>query len=227
MQTYNDRTVDSTQDVPEIPDMLERVLIHAIEEAKTHMLNGEELVPFTCLVVKDKLFIESHPAETAEDCFALARQTVGGARGAVCYAFCYDGYIDSDSGMLDCIIAEGGMPGGADGFAAGCIYRQQADLSAFDEENTGETSANCQAGEAKDENGSGAASSEAAPNDVTPSEAAPQLQFEDEIIYVGMAPNFMEKLKNSNEYSEEDIDARYITGEGFSSADETSDANMA
>lgn len=200
MQTYNDRTVDQTEEVPEIPDMLERVLIYAVEEGKKRLLAGEELVPFTCLAIKDKVFIESHPGDTAEDCYALARHTVEGARGAVCYAFCYDGYVDSEPDMLDCVIAEGGEPGSADGFAIGCIYKTA------DETDNASTQ---EKGESAEKNASTDRDLKNASN----------ITFEDEIIYIGEAPNFMERLKESKEYANEDIDARYITGEGFEDAD--------
>ena len=68
------------------------------------------------------MFIEKHPADTPEQCFALARHTVENMRGAVSYAFCYDGYIDTDAGMADALIAEGGLPGEPQGCALGLIY---------------------------------------------------------------------------------------------------------
>ena len=192
MQTYNDRTVDSTQEVPEIPDLLERVLIYAVNEGKNRILAGEELVPFTCLAVGDKLFMETHPGETAEDCYALARHTVEGARGAKCYAFCYDGYVDSDPDMLDCVIAEGGEPGSADGYAVGCVYKTSS---------------------GEQNNGNASKGAEADDNDATASKSS--ATFEEEIIYIGEAPNFMERLKDAVEYTDADIDPCYISGDGF------------
>jgi hypothetical protein len=47
---------------------------------------------------------------------------VEGARGATAYAFCYDGYLDTEEGMKDCIIAEGGLPGASEAYAFGYIY---------------------------------------------------------------------------------------------------------
>ena len=212
MQTYNDRTVDSTQEVPEIPDMLERALIYAVEEGKKRMAAGEELVPFTCLIVKDKVFLESHPAETAEDCFALARHTVSGARGATCYAFCYDGYVDSESGMLDCVIAEGGVPGTQDGYAVGCIYKTPDEAGAGAEGSSSAEEAGASLATEKD-------ASVSADQDENAPASSPDVTFEEEIIYIGEAPNFMEKLKESTEYANEEIDSKYITGAGFEDAD--------
>ena len=63
-----DRTVEnSSEEVPEIPEMLENVLLFALDEAKEKMEEGAELVPFTTLVVKENLFIESHPGDSSEE----------------------------------------------------------------------------------------------------------------------------------------------------------------
>ena len=118
-----DRIVEETpEEVPEIPEIVEQVLVFAVGEAKEKLEAGEEIVPFTTLVVKENLFIESHPGDTPEDCFAAARHTVEGARGAGAYAFCYDGYVEIDDGTHDAIIAEGGLPGVDEGFAIGYLY---------------------------------------------------------------------------------------------------------
>ena len=102
--------------------MLENVLLFALDEAKEKMEEGAELVPFTTLVVKENLFIESHPGDSSEECYNLAQHTVEGARGADAYAFCYDGYVETDDGTKDVIIAEGGVPGAEDGYAVGYLY---------------------------------------------------------------------------------------------------------
>lgn len=118
-----DRTVEnSSEEVPEIPEMLENVLLFALDEAKEKMEEGAELVPFTTLVVKENLFIESHPGDSAEECFGYARHTVEGARGAEAYALCYDGYVEIDDGTKDALIAEGGVPGEDEGYAVGYLY---------------------------------------------------------------------------------------------------------
>ena len=82
-----DRNIENAStEVPEIPDELERVLVFALDEAKEKIEGGEDVIPFTTLVVKDNLFIESHPGDSAEECFGYARHTVEGARGAEAYA---------------------------------------------------------------------------------------------------------------------------------------------
>lgn len=130
-----DRVVETTEnEVPEIPEILEKVLLFSLEEAKEKMTNGADVVPFTSLVVKENLFIESHPGESVEECFAFAKHTVENARGADAYAFCYDGYIDTDDGVKDALIAEGGVPGEDRGYAVGYLYTLADEKPTFEEE---------------------------------------------------------------------------------------------
>lgn len=123
-----DRIVESSDaEVPEIPEVLEKVLLFSLGEAKEKLSQGADVIPFTSLVVKENLFIETHPGETAEECFALARHTVEHARGANAYALCYDGYVETDDGTKDAVIAEGGVPGVDEGYAVGYLYTEGAD----------------------------------------------------------------------------------------------------
>ncbi len=117
------RTIDQVPaEAPEMEQILEAVLLQALEIAKEKLDAGELLVPFTALAVGETLFIETHPAEDPNDCFKMAQHTVQHASGALAYAFCYDGYVETDEGELDAIIAEGGVPGGESGHAVGHLY---------------------------------------------------------------------------------------------------------
>ena len=92
-----DRNIENAStEVPEIPDELERVLVFALDEAKEKIEGGEDVIPFTTLVVKDNLFIESHPGDSAEECFEAAEKNVR--------------------------IAEGGVPGADEGYAIAYLY---------------------------------------------------------------------------------------------------------
>ena len=144
-----DREVLDSSEVPEIDEVLEQVLVYALDYGRKKLEEEGELVPFTVLAVGESLFIESHPSDSAEECYALARHTVQGARGASCYVLCYDGYVETDDGEIDALIAEGGLPGVAGGHAVGVFYKPVE-------------------GEAP--------------------------QFQDDVVYVGEAPNFMEFL---------------------------------
>lgn len=111
----------------EIPLLLENVLRFSINEARKRMEAGEIVEPFTALAVGDTLFFEVQDGNTPEERFAAARKAVGNARGAKTYGFTYDGFVDTDTGRADAIIAQGGMPGEPYGHAIGLIYKVDAE----------------------------------------------------------------------------------------------------
>lgn len=119
-----ERMVDPEATAPEedIDDVLKTVIRAVLDEAAGKMEAGEEVVPFTGLAVKENLFIETHPGDDVEECFLAARREVEGARGATAYAFCYDGYIETEDGMRDALIAESGLPGEEQAYAFGYLY---------------------------------------------------------------------------------------------------------
>ncbi len=114
-------------EVIEIPLLLENVLRYSLNNARDRMLKGEQVNPFSALAVGDTLFMEEHVYDTPEECFASARRTVEKARGARAYGFCYDGFVDTDFGRSDALIAQGGMPGEPYGHAIGLIYKVKDD----------------------------------------------------------------------------------------------------
>ena len=145
------RTIDQVPaEAPEMEQILEAVLLQALEIAREKLDAGELLVPFTALAVGETLFLETHPAEDPEDCFKMAQHTVQHASGALAYAFCYDGYVETDEGELDAIIAEGGVPKAESGHAVGFLYTVE--------------------GEGEDV----------------------KFKVEEEPLYIGQSPNFME-----------------------------------
>lgn len=120
----------------QIPSVLESVLRYCLKDASGRMSEGQASVtPFSALAVKDKLFMEEHPGSQPADCFDSVRRTVQNAVGADAYGFCYDGYVDTDEGRKDCLIAEGGVPGDPHGHAIGLLYEQddQGAFKFFDE----------------------------------------------------------------------------------------------
>lgn len=121
LQDVLDGAVDAEARVT-LDDTLEAVLRAGLDEAKAKMEAGEDVVPFTALAVGETLFIETHPGDDVEFCFSEAERTVSHATGAVAYAFCYDGYVETDDGTRDVLIAEGGLPGEPEGHAIGYLY---------------------------------------------------------------------------------------------------------
>ncbi len=132
----SENTVENDgNEVPEIDEELESLLIQVIDEAQAKMSEGDQVPPFTSVIVGDKLFQESHGG-TTDECFASARDAVMNMAGARAYAFCYDGYIDTDEGEKDAIIAEGGVAGDAQAVAVGLMYEldDEGNITHFDEE---------------------------------------------------------------------------------------------
>ena len=119
----NDKETNMAEDTIEIPATLETVLRGSLNDARKRMEAGEEIVPFTALYEDGVLHMREHPGETVEECFASAKETVAEARSAIAYSFCYDGFVDTDSGKRDALIAEGGLPGEPYGCAIGLIYK--------------------------------------------------------------------------------------------------------
>ena len=109
-------------EAPEMNEDLQSMILYALKEARHKLENGEVVIPFTALAAGDTLFMDSHPGEDVDECFNSARAHVQHATGALGYAFCYDGYVDTDAGMRDVLIAEGGVPGESSGYAFGYLY---------------------------------------------------------------------------------------------------------
>ncbi len=123
-----EREIDSSiKEVPEIPETLSSLLSYAVGEAREKFDQQGGFDPFTVIAVADKLFFETVEGETDDEMIAFAKHTVEHVRGADAYAFCYDGYLATDDGERDVIIAEGGIPGVIQGETVGQLYEQKAD----------------------------------------------------------------------------------------------------
>ena len=123
-----ERKIDpNITEVPEMPQILSSLLVYVVEEGQKKFDEDGDLVPFTALAVADKLFFETVEGETPDEMYAFAKHTVEHVRGADAYALCYDGYLDTDQGHRDAIIAEGGVPGAIQGEAVGLVYDVKED----------------------------------------------------------------------------------------------------
>ena len=123
-----ERKIDpNITEVPEMPQVLSSLLAYVVEEGQKKFEEEGDFVPFTALAVADKLFIETVEGETPDEMYAFAKHTVEHVRGADAYALCYDGYLDTDEGHRDAIIAEGGVPGALEGEAVGLLYDMKED----------------------------------------------------------------------------------------------------
>ena len=110
MTTADTYTADAVE-LDEAND-LDRIILFAFNEAMEKLEQGGELEPFTIILHGENLHVETHPGEDVEECFesaALAVQQLAHVLDA--YVFAYDGYVATDEGKRDAIIAERGMPG--------------------------------------------------------------------------------------------------------------------
>ena len=112
----------ATEERVELPGVLEHILRYCLKDAQETLQAGNEVVPFSAMAAGQTLFCEQHSFDSPEACFADARHTVEHARGSQGYGFCYDGYVDTDEGRKDALIAQGGVPGDPQGYAIGLVY---------------------------------------------------------------------------------------------------------
>lgn len=119
-----DRELDQVAmpEVPNMPDELNHVLVYALNHGRDLVNDGKMIIPFTVLLVGGKPFLRHHEGSSTTECYKMAQHEVEGARGAQAYALCYDGYLETPDGPVDCIISEGGVPGADTGYAIGYLY---------------------------------------------------------------------------------------------------------
>jgi len=102
---------------------LDKVVLFALDEAMVKLEQNGELEPFTVVLHGDNLHIESHPGEDAVECFNAATTAVKHlAHVMEVYVFAYDGYISTDTGTKDAIIAERGRPDSDSAEAFAVLY---------------------------------------------------------------------------------------------------------
>lgn len=109
----------------EMDEVLEQVLAYAVDEAKESLIQTGEFTPFTIVVEGDNMHIESFPGDSPESIRESARDQIKLASSfATHYAFCYDGFIETDGPTLDAIVVECAARDQEDAFAIVCIYQQ-------------------------------------------------------------------------------------------------------
>jgi len=91
---------------------LDKLVLYALSEAAEKLEQAGELEPFTVVLHGEDLFVENHPGEDVVECFNSAAATVKLLVPVMsAYVFAYDGYVSTDEGTRDAIIAERGKPG--------------------------------------------------------------------------------------------------------------------
>lgn len=109
----------------QISENVQKAMEFAFDEAQGRLTSmRQSFDPFTVTVVDEGLEVNDHPAETPSDVrdsvkMLLAQDMPEG------YVFCYDGWVDTDDGRLDAVIAEVADRGAAEAFMLALIYTME------------------------------------------------------------------------------------------------------
>lgn len=106
-------TESYTADAAELDETnnLDKIVLYALDEAMEKLKQSGEVEPFTVILHEENLFVESHPGDDAVECFNAAAAAVKLLEHAMdAYVFVYDGYITTDTGTSDALIAERARP---------------------------------------------------------------------------------------------------------------------
>lgn len=128
-----DRVVNPGQNTaPDMPELLQKLLQYLVREARKNMEEEQGFAPFVGVAVGESLVLEEISGEEPADVYRMAKHTVEGTTGAQGYGLCYDGYVDTDEGQKDAIIAEGGMAGVPEGYAIALLYNVDQENEKFE-----------------------------------------------------------------------------------------------
>ena len=109
----------------DVPEELLNNIVYALEEGKKILMSathGQSFAPFTAIVDGKNVLLEAHTSEDADGSFKKASKKVRKTKEAKSYAFCYDGFVETEDGEQDAIISEGGLAGEEKGFAISVPY---------------------------------------------------------------------------------------------------------
>ncbi|MCD8199680.1 MAG: hypothetical protein LUD25_01790 [Coriobacteriaceae bacterium] len=125
---------DEDVETLELDEILEKITFYCIQEAQERLEEDGEVVPFTVVVQGEDMYVETHPAETPEDQRASAVNTIRTMTGnSSHYAFCYDGFLETDDGDLDALIVECASRDMDTAHAIAYIYKPTDDGVEFDD----------------------------------------------------------------------------------------------
>jgi len=139
-EAAKDTTADSSGGTPEEvieftdEEIADHVVFYALDQAVEMLEEADGFTPFTIVVRGEELFIEEHPGDDGEECYASAQKEVFRmALISEAYAFCYDGFVDLDDGQKDAIIVERARKGDEVAEVIVKIYEKHGDHYHFDD----------------------------------------------------------------------------------------------
>ncbi len=114
------------QESLEMDETLEKILFYCLDEAKQKLEQDNECAPFTLVVNGDQMLIENYPDEDVQTCRANAEANIRTASSfGSHYAFCYDGFLETNQGALDAIIVECAQRDMEKAYVIGLLYEQK------------------------------------------------------------------------------------------------------
>ena len=119
---------------PEIDETLNALIEMAFGLAQEDLEKGEVLSPFTLTLFGENVSQDFFTGETPDE-FRVAAElhVVRQANIADGYAFCYDGYLETNQGVMDAIIVEAAMKEDLAGVVYGLLYEEHDDKLVFEE----------------------------------------------------------------------------------------------
>ena len=121
-EEFGDEVVEA-ESIPGLSELAEQLMLCALDEAKDMLETGGNCPPLTLIVKGEDIEIETHPGESILECIASARVAVLSEQDdSEYYAFCYDGYVDTDRGHHDALIVECAKQKEETGHVICCLY---------------------------------------------------------------------------------------------------------
>ncbi len=115
--------IDSELEI-ELNEDDQKILFYALDDAKNKLIKEGAFSPFSIILAGEDLFFDTYSSADVDACFEASAEAVNAiAHIADSYVFCYDGYIDTDDGQKDMLIAEVGRKYEEHGNAFGLIYK--------------------------------------------------------------------------------------------------------
>lgn len=110
----------------DMDETLEKIAFYCLEQMRGKLEGGEEPVPFTVVVEGDQLFEETYPEGEGADQRANAVANIKSASTFTThYAWCYDGFLDTDQGQVDSIIVECAQRDMDKAYVIGLFYKEE------------------------------------------------------------------------------------------------------
>lgn len=116
----------------QVSENVQKAVDYAFDEARQRMSTSEEpLVPFSVMVIDEGLEVNEHPGASEQEVHDSARYLFAQEMPEG-YVLCYDGYVETDDGTKDAVIAEVADRGAVTADALAMLYVHDGDTYVFE-----------------------------------------------------------------------------------------------